>query len=149
MAKWYSAGISNPSRDEGMGSNPGAVQKKKKIAGSHNLRVMTWVWPGSLRVSEVQGRNTCYKECFFSEGSLLSSSPMSFYLQIFKKLHSDIQFNAIVQFSFISWVRWIYKDCWLQLEFLKIWDFHWYNMPASTAQRSFFFYFWNELNLNS
>ena len=30
MAKWYSAGISNPSRDEGMGSNPGAVRKKKK-----------------------------------------------------------------------------------------------------------------------
>ena len=68
MAKWYSAGISNPSRDEGMGSNPGAVQKK--ITGRH-LGVMTWVWPGPLRVSEVQGRNTCY---------LLSSSPMSFYL---------------------------------------------------------------------
>ncbi|KAK3756389.1 hypothetical protein RRG08_038878 [Elysia crispata] len=29
LAKWYSAGISNPSRDEGMGSNPGAVQKKR------------------------------------------------------------------------------------------------------------------------
>ena len=27
--KWYSAGISNSSRDEGLGSNPGAVQKKK------------------------------------------------------------------------------------------------------------------------
>ena len=42
---------------------------------------MTWVWPGPLRVSEVQSRNTCYKGGFFSEGSLLSSSPMSFYLQ--------------------------------------------------------------------
>ena len=71
----------NPSRDEGMGSNPGAVQKKKKkkISGRH-LGVMTWVWPGPLRVSEVQGRNTCYKKGFFSEDSLLSSSPMSFYL---------------------------------------------------------------------
>ena len=29
MATWYSAGISNPSRDEGVGSNPGAVQNKK------------------------------------------------------------------------------------------------------------------------
>ena len=81
MAKWYSAGISNPSRDEGMGSNPGAVQKKKKITGRH-LGVMTWVWPGPLRVSEVQGRNTCYKGGFFSEDSLLSSSPMSFYLLV-------------------------------------------------------------------
>ena len=42
---------------------------------------MTWMWPGPLRVSEVQGRNTCYKGGFFSEDSLLSSSPMSFYLQ--------------------------------------------------------------------
>ena len=39
------------------------------------------MWPGSLRVSEVQGRNTCYKGGFFSEDSLLSRSPMSFYLQ--------------------------------------------------------------------
>ncbi|KAK3744418.1 hypothetical protein RRG08_000851 [Elysia crispata] len=44
LAKWYSAGISNPSRDEGMGSNPGAVQKKKKkdnreTPGSHDLGV--------------------------------------------------------------------------------------------------------------
>ena len=64
-----------------MGSNPGAVKKKKKkkITGRH-LGVMTWVWPGPLRVSEVQGRNTCYKGGFFSEDSLLSSSPMSFYL---------------------------------------------------------------------
>ena len=41
LAKWYSAGISNPSRDEGMGLNPGAVQKKK-ITGtprSHDLGV--------------------------------------------------------------------------------------------------------------
>ena len=30
MAKWYSAGVNNPSRDEGVSSNPGAVQKKKK-----------------------------------------------------------------------------------------------------------------------
>ena len=80
MAKWYSAGISNPSRDEGMGSNPGAVQKKKKKITGRHLGVMTWVWPGPLRVSEVQGRNTCYKGGFFSEDSLLSSSPMSFYL---------------------------------------------------------------------
>ena len=53
------AEISNPSRDDDVGSNPGAVQKKK-ITGRH-LGVMTWVWPGPLRVSEVQGRNTCYK----------------------------------------------------------------------------------------
>ena len=35
--------ISNPSRDEGVGSNPGAVQKKKKdnreTPGSHDLGV--------------------------------------------------------------------------------------------------------------
>ena len=34
--------ISNPSRDEGMGSNPGAVQKKKdnrETPGSHDLGV--------------------------------------------------------------------------------------------------------------
>ena len=80
IAKWYSAEISNPSRDEGMGSNPGAVQKKKKKKTGRHLGVMTWVWPGPLRVSEVQGRNTCYKGGFFSEDSLLSSSPMSFYL---------------------------------------------------------------------
>ncbi|KAK3753533.1 hypothetical protein RRG08_016548 [Elysia crispata] len=78
LAKWYSAGVSNPSRDEGMGSNPGAVQKK---TGRH-LGVMTWVWPGPLRVSEVQGRNTCCKGGFFSEDSLLS--PMSFYLHFCK-----------------------------------------------------------------
>ena len=47
---------------------------------------MTWVWPGPLRVSEVQGRNTCYKGGFFSEDSLLSSSPMSFYLLASRKL---------------------------------------------------------------
>ena len=52
---------------------------KKKITGRH-LGVMTWVWPGPLRVSEVQGRNTCYKGGVFSEDSLLSSFPMSFYL---------------------------------------------------------------------
>ena len=56
-------------------------KKKKKITGRH-LGVMTWVWPGPLRVSEVQGRNTCYKGGFFSEDSLLSSSPMSFYLLV-------------------------------------------------------------------
>ncbi|KAK3799076.1 hypothetical protein RRG08_051357 [Elysia crispata] len=40
LAKWYSAGISNPSIDEGMGSNPGAVRKKKKkTPGSHDLGV--------------------------------------------------------------------------------------------------------------
>ena len=45
LAKWYSAGINNPSRDEGMGSNHGAVQKKKKkkdnkeTPGSHDLGV--------------------------------------------------------------------------------------------------------------
>ncbi|KAK3779691.1 hypothetical protein RRG08_013646 [Elysia crispata] len=49
----YSAGISNPSRDEGKGSNPGAVQKKKKKITGRHLGVMTWVWPGPLRVSEV------------------------------------------------------------------------------------------------
>ena len=102
MAKWYSAGISNPSRDEGMGSNPGAVQKK--ITGRH-LGVMTWVWPGPLRVSEVQGRNTC-----FSEDSLLSSSPMSFYLlyrfslpvTVGRKLWLCFLIGHLCKFSLIS-----------------------------------------------
>ena len=31
-----------------------ALCKKKKITGRH-LGVMTWVWPGPLRVSEVKG----------------------------------------------------------------------------------------------
>ena len=31
---------------------------RRKLAGRH-LGVMTWVWPGPLRVSEVKGRNTC------------------------------------------------------------------------------------------
>ncbi|KAK3777199.1 hypothetical protein RRG08_014855 [Elysia crispata] len=42
LAKWYSAGISNPSRDEAMSSNPGAVQRKKdnrETPGSHDLVV--------------------------------------------------------------------------------------------------------------
>ncbi|KAK3745889.1 hypothetical protein RRG08_015616 [Elysia crispata] len=55
LAKWYSAGISNPSRDEGVGSNPGAVQEKKdnrETPGSHDL-----VWSRPLRVSEVKGRS--------------------------------------------------------------------------------------------
>ena len=57
-------------------------KKKKKITVRH-LRVMTWLWPGPLRVSEIQDRNTCYKEGFFSVDSLLSCSPMSFYLPIY------------------------------------------------------------------
>ena len=50
-------------KDEGVGSNPGAVLRgggRGEITGS-NLEVMTWVWPSPLRVSEVQGRNTCYE----------------------------------------------------------------------------------------
>ena len=39
LVKWYSARISNPSIDEGVGSNPGAVQKKR--TGRH-LGAMTW-----------------------------------------------------------------------------------------------------------
>ena len=80
MTRWYSAGISNPSRDRVWVRILALCKKKKrKITGRH-LGVMTWVWPGPLRVSEIQGRNTCYKGDFFSEDSLLSSSPMSFYL---------------------------------------------------------------------
>ena len=50
-----------------------------KIAGRH-LGVMTWVWPGPLRVSEVKGRNTCNEGGFFSEDSLLFGSPVSFFI---------------------------------------------------------------------
>ncbi|KAK3789189.1 hypothetical protein RRG08_001580 [Elysia crispata] len=53
LAKWYSAWISNPLKNEGVGSKPGSG-RKKKITGRH-LGVMTWVWPGPFRVSEVQG----------------------------------------------------------------------------------------------
>ena len=30
------------------------------IAGRH-LGVVTWAWPSLLRISEVKGRNTCYR----------------------------------------------------------------------------------------
>ena len=74
--------------------------KTKKIKGRH-LGVMTWVWPGPLRVSKVQGRNTCYKGIFFSEDSLLSSSPMSFYLPMLKN-YSDTQISKVF-FFLPSW----------------------------------------------
>ena len=60
-----------------MGSNPGAVKKKDNMEapGSHdmgvNRRPLT-----SVRSS---GSKHLLQEGFFSEGSLLSSSPMSFY----------------------------------------------------------------------
>ena len=52
---------------------------KEKIARRH-LGVMTWAWPGPLRMSEVKGRNTCYEGGFFSEDSLLFGSPVSFFI---------------------------------------------------------------------
>ena len=76
--KWYSARIRVWVRILALCKKK-KKKKKKKITGRH-LGVMTWVWPGPLSMSEVQGRNTCYKRGFFSEDSLLSSSPMSFYL---------------------------------------------------------------------
>ena len=100
LAKWYSAGISNPSRDEGMGSR--CAKKKKKITGRH-LGVMTWVWPGPLRVSEVQGRNTCYKGGFSSENSLFSSSPMSFYLLEIEDQQLPTYLAACSQDGWDSW----------------------------------------------
>ena len=97
LAKWYSAGISNPSRDEvyRFESWRYAKKKKKKKTGRH-LGVMTWVWPGPIRVSEVQGRNTCYKGGFFSEDSLLFSSPMSFSLHISHDCPFTYPMKAIV-----------------------------------------------------
>ena len=53
---------------------------RRKIAGRH-LGVMTWVWPGPLRVSEIKGRNTCYEGDFFCEDSLLFGSPVSFLIK--------------------------------------------------------------------
>ena len=81
LLKWYSAWISKPSKDEGVGSNPGTVPKK--IVGTH-LGDINWVWPSLFRVSEVEGRyTTLLKAGFLSEDSMLSSSPMSFYLFIY------------------------------------------------------------------
>ncbi|KAK3786016.1 hypothetical protein RRG08_023438 [Elysia crispata] len=72
LAMWYSAGISNPSRDEDVCSNPGAVEKKKK----NRETCGTWVWPGPLRVSKVQDRNTCYRNRATSQGKPAASSSL-------------------------------------------------------------------------
>ena len=57
------------------------------------MGVMTWVWPGPLRVSEVKGRNTCNEGGFFSEDSLLFGFPGEFlhtpFCQKFKCLINE------------------------------------------------------------
>ena len=45
--------------DEGVDSNRARYEG---IIARRHLGVVTWVWPGPLRVSEVMGRNTCYEE---------------------------------------------------------------------------------------
>ena len=96
LGRWYDSSMKDTKRGletvehatEGLlHINRCGFQGKLKVWCLQLMLIPKLLWPllgvaWSLRVSEVQGLNTCYKGGFSSEDSLLSSSPMSFLLLI-------------------------------------------------------------------